>query len=71
MALMSYDACWANPLWSQWDVPLSSEQDQILWLLRRALLDVPTSQRLRLDIGRVWKIKVLPIMRLYPLGGAC
>lgn len=62
MVLMSYEACWANPLWSQWDVPLSSEQDQILKLLRRAMLDVPTShpspqlQQLELEVKFAWPV---------------
>ena len=62
MVLISYDACWANALWAQWDVPLSSEQDQILRLLRRALLDVPTShpspqvQQLELEVKFAWPV---------------
>ena len=62
MVLMTYEACWANPLWAQWEVPLSSEQEQILRLLRRALLDVPTShpspqvQQLELEVKFAWPV---------------
>ena len=62
-AALSYEVCWANPLWTQWNLELGSEQDQILRLLRRALLDLPStipgaSQRLDIEVKFAW-----PMMR--------
>lgn len=56
---LSYDVCWANPLWTQWNLELGSEQDQILRLLRRAILDLPSSlpgasQRLDIEVKFAW-----------------
>eukprot|EP00434_Breviolum_minutum_P026310 symbB.v1.2.023253.t2/scaffold2112.1/size106475/3 len=41
--MLQYDVCWANPLWTHWEIELGSEQEQILRLLRRAILDLPAS----------------------------
>ncbi len=58
-AALSYDVCWANPLWTQWNLELGSEQEQILRLLRRAILDSPSSlpgasQRLDIEVKFAW-----------------
>ncbi len=56
---LSYEVCWANPLWTQWNLELGSEQAQILRLLRLAILDLPSSlpgasQRLDIEVKFAW-----------------
>lgn len=58
--MLFYDVCWANPLWTHWDIELGSEQEQILRLLRRAILDLPASttaigsSSLELEVKFAW-----------------
>ena len=58
---LTYEVCWANPLWTQWNLELGSEQEQILRLLRRAILDLPSSmpgasQRLDIEVKFAWPV---------------
>lgn len=39
--VVSFDPIWANPMWSAMNLPVESEKDQILRLLRLTLLDLP------------------------------
>lgn len=40
---LTYAVEWANPLWSHWALDIGSEQEQILRLLRRAIVDLPSA----------------------------
>ncbi len=58
--MLSYGVCWANPLWTHWQIELGSEQEQILRLLRRAILGLPASSSvagsssLELEVKFAW-----------------
>ena len=58
--MLYYHVCWANPLWTHWDLEMGSEQEQILRLLRRAILDLPASSTvagsssLELEVKFAW-----------------
>jgi len=60
--MLFYDVCWANPLWTHWDLELGSEQEQILRLLRRAILDLPASttaigsSALEIEVKYAWPL---------------
>lgn len=57
---LSYAVEWANPLWSHWALDIGSEQEQILRLLRRAIVDLPSAtpassgNHLELEVKFAW-----------------
>ena len=57
---LTYAVEWANPLWSHWALDIGSEQEQILRLLRRAIVDLPSAtpanygNQLDLEVKFAW-----------------
>lgn len=59
---LAFFVCWANPMWTQFELELGTERDQILRLLRRAVVSLPSPtpasgiQSLDLEVQISWPV---------------
>eukprot|EP00438_Fugacium_kawagutii_P007848 Skav210113 [mRNA] locus=scaffold2194:68004:70151:+ [translate_table: standard] len=73
---MSFAVCWANPLWTRLELELGSEREQILRLLRMAVISLPSPtpstgiRNIDLEVQVSWPVirsKLLMLSRSYML----